>query len=402
MKLRCDLRAVMTLAATAVLVGPAISACGSSSSSTSTSTGASAASTQSTSTGSQSSASTISPAVLTQMQQTIASYASEPTFKAPGPPINPKELAGKTIFTVPFATTIPFCSGLDSEMTQLASQFGVHTDIYPNQGQPSQWVAGLQTALNRQPNLVNVFCGVDPAQLKPQISALNNAHIPVVSGHNSDPSAAPIPGIAATAYANYHLAGQLEADWTIVQTQGKANVLVIKDVSDPSTPPLISGLQGEFNKCPACKVSYASVAVPNWGTQIGPVVASAINGNPNLNYIIPIYDGMVEAVIPPLVSTNVGNRVHVATFNATPSVVKLIQDHKFVTFDVGEDFNWVARAVLDQDFRVMLGKAPAKLSYAGMRIFDAQNAADAGNPPAYTNGYGTAASTGFATLWGQG
>ena len=397
MKLRWDLRAVIVLTSVTALFGLALSACGSSSSGSS-----GGSSSQSTSSTSQSSAASISPAALAKMKQTIATYTNYPTFTAPGPPIDPKKLAGKTIFTVPFATTIPFCSGLDSEMTQLASQFGVTAESYPNQGQTSQWVAGLETALNRRPNLVNVFCGVDPADLQPQIAALNNAHIPVVSGHNSDPSAAPVPGIAATAYSNYHLAGQLEADWTIVQTDGKANVLVIKDVSDPSTPPLIRGLQGEFNQCPACKVSYASVAVTNWGTQIGPVVASAINGNPNLNYIIPIYDGMVEAVIPPLVSTNAGNRVHVATFNATPSVVKLIQQHKFVTFDVGEDFNWVARAVLDQDFRVMLGQPPAKLSFAGMRIFDTQNASAAGSPPAYTNGYGTAAVTGFAKLWGQG
>lgn len=170
----------------------------------------------------------IAPADLAAMKARIATFSRPPAFKAPGPPINVKLLAGKSIFTVPFATTVPFCEGLDQEMKKVAGGFGIKFDDYPNQGQPSQWVAGLQTALTRKPDLVNIFCGIDPANLKPQVQALNRAHIPVVSSHNYDPSATPGPGLAGVVYAQYMQAGVLEADWVITQTNGNANVLVVQ------------------------------------------------------------------------------------------------------------------------------------------------------------------------------
>lgn len=149
-------------------------------------------------------------------------------------------------------------------------------------------------------------------------------------------------------------------------------------------------------------MTYASVAVPDWGTKIGPIVSSTITGNSKLNYVIPIYDGMVQAVIPAIISTGASNRVHVATFNGTPSVLSMIQQHKIVTFDVGEDFPGIARAVLDQDFRVMLGKPPAKHSFAQLHIFSEANVNQAGRPPSYDRGYGSNTARGFAKLWGQG
>lgn len=342
----------------------------------------------------------ISAADLNQMKATIAQYSQPPSFTPPGPPLNAKQLAGKTIFTLPFATNIPFCGDLDNAMKTVAEQFGLKYVSYPNQGQPSQWVAGAQEALSLHPDLFNVFCGINPAQLAPQLDALHAANIPIVSGHNTAEGQPAGPDLAGIVYGQYGFAGKLEADWAITQTNGNANVLVITDVSDPSTIPLVAAIKGEFAKCPSCQVSYSGVAVTDWGTKIGPIVSSTVTSNPGLNYIIPIYDGMVQSVLPALISTNATHRLHIATFNASPSVVADIQQGNVVAADMGEDFQWLARAILDQDFRVLLGMSPAEHDAAGVRLFTAQNASEAGNPPTFDQGYGTAAATGFNQLWG--
>ena len=345
----------------------------------------------------------LSPQAVTELQAKIDMYKQPPPFKAPGPPIDASKLTGKQILTVPSSSAVPFCQKIDEGLATVAKEYGVTATSYQNQGQPSQWAAGVESAQNQHAALLNVACGIDPAVLGPQIAA-PNGKIPVVGAHNYDPSQKPAPGLSALVYAQFKLAGELEADWTILQTKGHANVLVVDDVgSDVSTPPLIEGIKSQFAKyCPSCKVNYQSVAIPDWSTKIQPAVSAELVRNPNLNYIIPVYDGMVQFVLPAITGAAAGDKVKIASFNATPSVLSTMKSNGIVQFDVGEYFNWAVGATLDQDFRVLLGLPPSNNEFAALRIFDTSNVSEAGSPPQFENGYGNAATTGFKKLWGNG
>lgn len=343
----------------------------------------------------------LSSQALSQLQAKIDKYKQLPAFTAPGPPIDPHKLAGKKILTVPSSSAIPFCQQVDDAMATVAKQYGLTAVAYENQGQPSQWAAGMSSASTMHANLVNLACGIDPAALNPQIQQAKQAGIKVVAAHNYDPSQTPVAGLDGIVNAQYKLAGELEADWTILKTHGHANVLVVDDVgSDVSTPALVSGIKQEFARyCSGCKVTYQHVNIPDWANKIQPIVAAQLTASPNLNYIIPVYDGMVQFVLPAITAAGAQSRVKVATFNATPSVLTQMKNEGVVTFDVGEDFNWLARAILDQDFRVLLGTAPSKTEYAGLRIFDQSNMSEAGSPPSFQQGYGQSAQQGFSKLW---
>jgi ribose transport system substrate-binding protein len=370
-----------------LLLAAGLAACSSSSSPSSGPTSSSSAS------GSTSSG-------LAALRAKIAHYMQAPSWVSPGPSINPASLSGKKILVIPTSSAIPFCSDISAEMASVAKQFGVAVTQYANQGEPSQWVAGVDQALSTHQNLVDLTCGLNPATLGPQISQLKSAGIDVVSAHAYDPSQRPFPGLSAVVYAQYKLAGELEADWAILQTGGRGNVLVVSDEGDVSTPPLLAEIRLQFTQyCPSCVVSYVYIPIPDWATKIQPAVAGKISSDPKLNFIIPLYDGMVPYVVPAIVSAGATGRIHVGSFNATPSVVKMMQSGSTVTFDVGEDFPWLSRAILDQDFRVLLHTAPGVSESAPVRIFTKQNASDAGNPPSFEKGYGNAANINFAILW---
>jgi ribose transport system substrate-binding protein len=343
----------------------------------------------------------ISEQALAELQAKIDKYKKEPEFTPPGAPIDPRKLAGKRILTVPSSSAIPFCQQVDEGMTEVAKEYGVTAVAYENQGQPSQWAAGMTSARDTRADLVNLACGIDPAVLVPQIREAKQAGIKVVAAHNYDPTQKPVEGLDAVVHAQYKLAGELEADWTILQTKGNANVLVVDDVgSDVSTPALVAGIRQEFAKyCPSCRVTFRSVNIPDWATKIQPIVAAELTRNPKLNYIIPVYDGMVQFVLPAITAAAAGDRVKIATFNATPSVLSQMKEQGIVTFDVGEDFNWLVRAILDQNFRVLLGEKPSTTQFAGLRIFDQTNVDEAGSPPRFQQGYGQSAQQGFEKLW---
>jgi ribose transport system substrate-binding protein len=48
----------------------------------------------------------------------------------------------------------------------------------------------------------------------------------------------------------------------------------------------------------------------------------------------------------------------------------------------------------------MLGQPPLADEKTALRVFTTDNIADTGNPPAFNKGFGTAYTTGYATLWG--
>jgi ribose transport system substrate-binding protein len=383
-------RRYLATATVGLLLAAGTAACSSSSSPSSGPTSSSSAS----STTSSSTSTTMAA-----LQAKIAHYMQLPSWVSPGPAINPTSLSGKKILVIPASSAVPFCNDLDADMASVAKQFGVTVTQYANQGEPSQWVAGMGQALSTHQNLVDISCGLPPSTVGPQIPQLESAGIDVVSAHAYDPSQTPISGLSALVYAQYKLAGELEADWTILQTGGHGNVLVVSDQGDVSTPALLAGIQQQFAQyCPSCTISYVYIPIPDWATKIQPAVAGKISSDPQLNYIIPIYDGMVQYTVPAIVAAGATSRIHVASFNATPSVVQMIQTGSTVTFDVGEDFPWLSRAILDQDFRVLLHSTPSTSEYAPLRIFTKQNANEAGSPPSFENGYGNA-YTNFAVLW---
>jgi ribose transport system substrate-binding protein len=142
------------------------------------------------------------------------------------------------------------------------------------------------------------------------------------------------------------------------------------------------------------------VNAADWASKVGPTVQSAILSDRALDYIIPIYDGMVQFVMPAVITTGASDRVKIASFNATPAVLDMIRSGDVVTFNSGEDTTWLAGAILDQDMRVLL-KQPLVENYAaGIRAFTKSDVEAAGVPAKFGVGYGDGARKGYEALWG--
>ena len=348
-----------------------------------------------------SSAQGLSPAVTAELDAKLAAAMAPPKFTPPGPAIDPTPLKGKLIFTIPVSTTIPFCSVVDQQMGSFAARLGLQFQVWQNNAQLAQWAQGFTAAQEHNATLVNIFCGLDPATVAPQVAQTLAAHIPVVAAHTYAPGQPLLEGLSAIVYGTYLPAARLEADWIIRQTNGSGDVLVITSPGTANSPFIQKTLGEEFAKyCPACKVRYLGVNAPDWATKIGPQVQSAILADPGLNYVLPIYDGMVQFTVPAIVATGATERVKIASFNATPAVLDMIRTGEVVTFDIGEDTTWLAGAVLDQDMRLLLGKPLIPEYFAGLRAFTKANVTEAGVPAKFGTGYGDSAANGYAALWG--
>jgi len=337
----------------------------------------------------------------TGAQANLNRYKAVPKFVAPGPAFDAKARAGgKTLFIIPASSQVPFVSTIANHIKRLATPIGVRVTIWQNQGQPSQWVQGMNAAISQRASAIVLLAGNDPAALQPQIRTAKARGIPTIVAHLYDDNQPSAPNVGGLVNIPYKIAGRLIADQAIVDTKGKANAIVVTINQVKSTVPMVAGIRDEFRKyCRGCKLTFTDVTIPDIATKIQPNVQAALTADPGINYVIALYDSAeVPFVAAAIRAAGRIGRVKVSTFNGTPEILKMVKQGDIVNMNVGENLEWIAYAVVDQSMRIMGGLRPVKNARVPLRVFDRSNIDQAG--PRFTSGWGTSYIRGYRKLWG--
>ncbi len=321
-------------------------------------------------------------------QAALAPLSAVPTFNAPGPSFDAKSvMAGKSILSIPGTGTDPFYVQMNKGMKTAADAVGYPFTVWNNQGQLTQYQQGIAHGITTKVSLIDLLAGPDPNALKPQIDQAKAAGILVVSSHLSGLEQT-VPNVSNNLPIDYKLAGQLLADWVITKDT-KAHVLVIVSDEIVSTGAMRDGITSEFTTYggPDIQFKFVNVPIPEWGTKIKPVVQSAIVADPQLTYVLCIYDSMSQFVTPAIQATNSADRVKVVGFNGTPFVLDLVREGK-VEADIGESLNWAGMAIADAEMRLIGNMGQVASMNIPFRLFTKDNAAEAGVPAEFSKGYG--------------
>src|ERR1700722_16915600 len=262
------------------------------------SSGASSSSSSSSAAGSApaaagSSAAAAGSGVPAAVTATLNKYLGVPAFTAPGPAVDVAKLRGKKVFVIPIEET-PFTQAVEAGERAAAKAAGVQLTFYPNQGEVSQWVQGMQTAIAQKPALIILDTSPDPRQLQPQIAAAKAAGIPVLVTHFYDATSPQPParagcaaGLSAVVKPPLSVAGGAEADWIIADSGAKADVLIVSLNGLLPVPGMVAAAQGQFKQyCPGCKVTTVAINLSQLGTAgaFGQV-SSALVQDPGINYV---------------------------------------------------------------------------------------------------------------------
>ncbi len=334
-------------------------------------------------------------------QANLEKYRAVPSFTPPGPELNAKDAAGgKTLFVIPASSQIPFVATIANQMRKIARPIGVKMEVWQNQGQPSQWVQGMNAAISQNASAIVLLAGIDPAGLQPQIKAAKAKGIPTIVAHLYDDKQESAPNLGGLVNIPYRLAGQLIADQAIVDTEGKANALVVTINQVKSTVPMVDGIKEQFRKnCQGCKLAFTDVTIADVATKIQPNVQAALTRDPGINYVIALYDSaQAPFAAAGIRAAGRVNAVKISTFNGTPEILKEVKNGDLITMDVGENLDWIAHAVMDQSMRIMGNLDPVENARVPVRVFDDSNIEDAGDD--FTGGFGEEYVAGYEQLWG--
>lgn len=339
---------------------------------------------------------------LARAKTNIAKYQAKPQFVAPGEAFDAKACAaGKKMLSIPNTSGNPFLKGIIDRMKVVGAEVGLEVREWENQGQPSQWVQGVELATREKFDIIDLISGIDPGTIEPQLKAAKEAGVKVMTSHFYDPSFEQNKVVSSSLTIGFGEVGTILADWSAVATDGKANIALIVSNEVPPTIPLVANFKSQLAaNCPTCKITQEiNVGVTEWGTKIQPAVQAALQANPEINVVIPIYDSMSQFVVPALRLTGKVGEVKVATFNGTPFVLDYIQQG-LVDMNIGESLDWIAYATVDGHLRDACGLPTPTALNVPFYIFDKNSAAEAGTPAQFDTGYGDAYKSGFRKLWG--
>jgi ribose transport system substrate-binding protein len=391
------------LAWLAVLLALAIgiAACGSSDDSSSTGSAASG----STSTAASGSGSANASCDIASLKADLEKASAQPTFEDPGPPVDAAKAKGKYVVSIPQDSRIPFNQGNEAAMAAVSKAVGLRFKEFKNQGQPSQYVQGMQQAVSGGAAAIDLFA-TDPRVLQPQIKAAKAKGIKISASQAYDNSQVEeykgITNADAVTTWPYAQAAKIMADYAIVDSNCKANVHIIHDKGDViATPAVVETLKSEFaSKCPDCKVSESIVSVFDWSTKLQGVAQTALTKDPSINWLIPIYDPMDQFVVPAVVSAGKQGKVKVIACGGVPAALQQIKDGDVVAADVATSATWEGYAVMDNILRVLTGMEPlAKQNYPTRLITDENVDEALPNPD---KAFGSDFVAGYKKLWGLG
>jgi ribose transport system substrate-binding protein len=344
----------------------------------------------------------VSAANVSAAKAQITKFSAVPTFQSTAEPIDISSLKGKTVYSIPITTSIPFYKDGEAAMSAAAKKAGVKYVTFPAQGKVSDFQQGFSDAINAKASVI-ILNGPLPDVLAPQLRAAKAAGVKVIAAHEEDPTSPTPKGVDAVAAGEFYNAARLMVDKAVADQNGKAvNALAISADETRPSKGMVAAMKDELSKrCGAkCKLTVTNVPVADWATKIQPQVQSELNRNGEINTILPIYDSMAQYTDPAIRQAARGRTVNVYSFNGTPSINELMQKSgSNLKMNVGESPTLIGLLTMDQAFRLMLGKEPLDKPAAPLRVFTPENVDEAGTPPVSGKGFGDV-DAGYDKLWG--
>lgn len=281
-----------------------------------------------------------------------------PQFDLDAESFDASKASGMTVFNIPVSSAIPYVAAVDKEMQKVAKEMGIKWVQFENQGNPTQWASGMNQAISQKADLIILDAGIDPKLLIPQLRRAKEAKVKVLVNHLYQNGEAPdqqiLDLIDGYITVPFHESGELSVQYAVADGGCDAvkSTLIINSKEVPPSQGIVDAMTAKLAElCPDAKPKVVNVPVVDWGTKIAPEVQSALAADPNMKWVLPIYDSQSIPAIAGIRGAGKATSVKVASYNGTPDVMKLIESGDIMAADMGENIEWLAYANMDQAMR---------------------------------------------------
>lgn len=334
-------------AATMFLVALVLAACGSSSgSSASSSTSASGATSSAAASSGNSGASSDAQAAYQKASVPATQIkAAQIGLK----PFTPK--SGASVYNISCDVSIVGCNEISNNIKAGVTALGYKYTRCDSGGSPSGGDTCFTNAINAKPSVI-IVNAVGVGVAGDGYAAAKKAGIPVVGLFTGDPTGA--EGVKVqVGDQGCEQEGALVADAIAVQSKGNANILFASEKSIQCDVARLAGFKAELPKaCPKCTYKELQFDASTMQTSLPQQLQAEINSNPNLNWIVGVFDGAAAIANTQVEQAGKQNQISVAGMDADPANITVMQQKGPQKLDVAFAFNETPWAAADSAARL--------------------------------------------------
>jgi ribose transport system substrate-binding protein len=285
--------------------------------------------------------------------KSVVDEASKPWTKWEGPDSTPAPPKNISLALVTCAGAVAGCVLPAEGAAAAAKALGWTTTMYDGKGDPVTQNNVVTQAINSGANAV-LMAGVDPAQIGSALALAKSKNIPVGS---MTQGIEPGNGIAFDIGADYVQSGVIMGSWIVADSAGKAVLLPTNDKEFASTLAIVNSAIATVKECSDCKVKTTEFFVgSNIGNGLGQRIASALQRQPDVNYLIGAFDPAVGDMVPAITNAGLADRVKIISDVGLTQNLEFIKNGNVQAADVVYDNTYTGYAAVDQMIRILNGK----------------------------------------------
>ena len=279
-------------------------------------------------------------------------FKAAPTKITLTEPLKSKPPSGKTI--VFLGTNDPNNQKLQKGTKELADLAGwSYSTVAYDPANPATFNQAVDTALSKNPDyLAEAGIPLTPPVIKKVQDA--GAKWVLTSVHPVDVKDPVI--VDANAYENDALMGKVLADWFIVDSKGKGNIVIEHVPAYPILEGFTDGFQKEVKAlCPDCKVKIQDITIPDLvAGKVPSVMVSALRSNPDADYVGFDVGPFAAGIDSALAAAGLTDKVKIIGQAADEAAIAGLKSGKHAAW-TGFDPVYSTRVMMDAMFRDSLG-----------------------------------------------
>jgi ribose transport system substrate-binding protein len=304
-------------------------------------------------------------------------------------------LKGKSLWFIT-VTMNQFSTDMAAGVKEAADAAGLSTVLYDGQGSANRFTEGMNQAIAQKAGGI-VLVGIEPSLIKAELAEAKAAGIPVLNTLNSNPTDTVPDGMFANFTSDFTSDGKTAAEWALNDSGCATDMIIVKSSTIPVWNYLADGAEKAVKElCPSdCKTTVLDVDAANISTDLTSKLQTALQKDPDVNYVFVVWDSGVPYAQPVVASSGTKAKI-IARDGIAPSLQMVAAGTQQLTVATPPP-GWIGWAAADDVFRAMLGQEPSGLVIP-TRLIDKDNVgsgSDADVSPNYTD-YQSA----FSKLWG--
>ncbi len=279
-----------------------------------------------------------------------------------GPSSSPPPAKGKKIYIINCSPDTEGCKRLSDSNLAAAKAIGWSgSKVLATDGSPQQFNSAMRQAIQEGADGI-VIDAFPTAVVTAPLAEAASKGIPVVAEVSGDTppkiTADFKGGLFAVVDANNNTMGQLAADWTISETDGKANVGTFTVSAFPVLEQRYAGFEPRIKQCSTCTLSEPiAVQLTSLVTDAAPSTAQFLRANPDVNYMFATFDG--GAVLASEGIRTAGSDVPLVGTEGNAPNLDMIRSGGPEVASVATPLEWIGWAAVDQMNRAFNGTTPA-------------------------------------------